>query len=327
MNSEGFTAPGDKVAPLNALVVRMRAEMPDGLVDVPGLSPVASPMHRATTREQLRLVGGDGAIAGIAKRLHADMIGWVDWQASDRAQRRAAELGIAPDVWCAIPSERVHVEAWKGAPWRTATLADLARPSVLDAVLAVKKKLHASGPLPQAGGRTDVFDRIAVLVTGLRTAALGAPSDLDWLIRRSDAARIAIDAAPHTRTLCHGEGSSGNVLIGPDGEVMLVDFDMAGNDDPHFDLATTLVEACEFDEDWADALERSTGSVDRATLARLRLYGFLDDLMWGLWGCFYSTRSRRGGIEFFKYGQWRLLRCRQTAVSWSFEQWLRAAGG
>ena len=319
MNSEAPT--------LVDLVERMSARMPDGLTAVPGLSPVASPMHRATTREQLRLVGRDGVVTGIAKRLHADMAGWIDWQASDAAQRHAAALGIAPEIWCALPDDLVHVEAWKGTPWRTATLADLSRPAVLDAVLAAKRKLHANGPLPQVGDRPDVFDRIASLATGLRTAAAGAPSDLDWLIRKSEAARVAVDAAAHAKTLCHGDGSSGNVLVGPDGEVMLVDFDMARNDDPHFDLATTLVESCELDEDWADALERTTGTADRTTLGRLRLYGFLDDLMWGLWGCAYATRSRRGGIEFFKYGQWRLLRCRQAAVSWSFEQWLRTAGG
>ncbi|MGJ7581762.1 phosphotransferase [Variovorax sp. RHLX14] len=313
------------------LVTRMRTEIcteiPDGLVGAPGLSPIASPMHRATAREQLRLVDADGATIGIAKRLQPDMVDWIGWQASDSAQRQAARLGIAPEIWCALPGELVHVEAWKGTPWRTATLADLSRPAVLDAVLAAKRKLHVGGPLPDADGQPDVFERIAALATGLRAAALGAPSDLDWLLRRAAAARIALDAAAHVRTLCHCDGSSGNVLVGPDDEVMLVDFDMARNDDPHFDLATTLVEACEFDEDWADALERLTGTVDRTTLARLRLYGFLDDLMWGLWGCHYSTRSRRGGIEFFKYGQWRLLRCRQAAVSWYFEQWLRNAGG
>lgn len=316
---------------LAGLVARMRTEIctevPDGLVGAPGLSPIASPMHRATTREQLCLVDADGVTVGIAKRLQPDMVDWIGWQASDSAQRQAARLGIAPEIWCALPGERVHVEAWKGMPWRTATLADLSRPEVLDAVLAAKKKLHAGGPLPEADGQPDVFDRIATLATRLRTAALGAPSDLDWLLRRAGNARAVIDAATRAKTLCHGDGSSGNVLVGPDGDVMLVDFDMARNDDPHFDLATTLVEACELDEDWADALERLTGTVDRTTLARLRLYGFLDDLMWGLWGCHYSTQSRRGGIEFFKYGQWRLLRCRQAAVSWSFEQWLRNAGG
>jgi thiamine kinase-like enzyme len=311
---------------MSDLLLKMGSAIPAGLAGTPGLSPVASPMHRATAREQTRLVNGDGLVVGLAKRLHSDMLDWVDWSASLGAQHHAAKLGVAPEVWCALPHDHVHVEQWMGAPWRTATLADLSRPLVLDAVLAAKSKLHAGGPLPTVDSQPNVFDRIAGLSKNLRLAAVGVPADLNWLMRRADAARDAIGSTMGRKTLCHGDGSSGNVLLGPDGAVMLVDYDVARNDDPHFDLATTLVESCELDEDWVDALERTTGTVDRSTLARLRLYGFADDLMWGLWGCLYSTASRRRGIEFFKYGQWRLLRCRQTATSWSFEQWLRTAG-
>ncbi|SEM04758.1 Phosphotransferase enzyme family protein [Variovorax sp. YR750] len=311
---------------MSDLLLQMGTAIPPGLTGTLGLSPVASPMHRATAREQVRLVNGEGTVVGVAKRLHSDMLDWVDWSGSVATQRHAAQLGVAPNVWCAVPENHVHVEQWMGAPWRTATLADLSQPAVLDAVLATKKKLHANGPLPEVNDLPDVFERIARLSTRLRLNALGVPADLDWLIRRAEAVREAIGPTAERRTLCHGDGSSGNVLLGPDGAVMLVDYDLARNEDPHLDLAATLVESCELDEDWAAALERTTGIVDRATLARLRLYGFADDLMWGLWGCLCSTASRRGGIEFFKYGQWRLLRSRQVAVSWPFEQWLRTAG-
>ena len=40
-------------------------------------------------------------------------------------------------------------------------------------------------------------------------------------------------------------------------------------------------------------------------------------------GIVRAVTSARGGIEFFKYGQWRLLHARTTTGAWDFEAWLR----
>jgi len=325
-------------APLEAVL----ANLPDtlvGLQPLPGLLPIASPMHRATAREQLRLAGSDGQPTVVVKRIAPELRGWINSARSIAAQQRAAALGVAPDVLAADPGQHVHMERWMDTPWRSATLTDLSMPAVLDAVLAAKRRLHTSGPLvcaaAQPGAREPAaidlaepgpWHRTAALAAALRACGIGVPPDLPWLLRQAEAAAAAIAACPVTPTLCQGDGSAGNVLISPNLAVQLVDYDLAGNADPWWDLASTLVEACEFDEDWAVALERFDGRVDGGRLARLRLYGMGDDLMWGLWGCLQASVSPRRGIEFFKYGQWRLLRCRQAATSWAFESWLRTVG-
>ena len=325
-------------APLEAMFASLHDAF-SGLRPLPGLLPIASPMHRATAREQLRLAGSDGRPTAVIKRVAPELRGWIASARGLAAQRRAAALGVASDVLAADPGQHAHVERWMDAPWRTATLTDLSAPSVLDAVLAAKRRLHASGPLTHAadaleGAGTAALDlaepgpwhRIPALAAALRDCGIGVPPDLSWLLRQAEVAAAAIAACPVEPTLCQGEGSAGNVLISPNLVVQLVDYDLAGNADPWWDLASTLVEACEFDEDWEAALERLDGRVDRGRLARLRLYGMGDDLMWGLWGCLQASVSPRRGIEFFKYGQWRLLRCRQAATGWAFEAWLRTVG-
>jgi len=325
-------------APLEAVF----ASLPDafiGLRPLHGLLPIASPMHRATAREQLRLAVSDGQPTAVIKRVAPELRGWIASARGLAAQQRAAALGVAPDVLAADPGQHAHVEHWMDATWRTGTLTDLSMPTVLDAVLSAKRRLHASGPLTHAAGVLEdagtaavdldepgPWPRIAALAAALRACGVGVPPDLYWLLRQAEASEAVIAACPVAPTLCQGDGSAGNVLIGPNLAVQLVDYDLAGNADPWWDLASTLVEASEFDEDWAAALERLDGRVDCGRLARLRLYGMADDLMWGLWGCLQASVSPRRGIEFFKYGQWRLLRCRRAAASWGFEAWLRTVG-
>ncbi len=45
--------------------------------------------------------------------------------------------------------------------------------------------------------------------------------------------------------------------------------------------------------------------------------------MWGLWGVVRAVTSARTGIEFYKYGTWRLLHARTTLGARECEAWLR----
>jgi hypothetical protein len=49
----------------------------------------------------------------------------------------------------------------------------------------------------------------------------------------------------------------------------------------------------------------------------------VDDLMWGLWGVTRAVTSRRPGVEFYKYGTWRLHHASAAFASPEFETWLR----
>lgn len=272
----------DGDAPLEAVLVGLHG-LPGSLHPLPGLPPIASPTHRATAREQLCLASDGEEPMALAKRVRPELRGWICSVRSLAAQRHAATLGVAPKILAADPGRHVHVEHWIAAPWRPATLADL---SVLGAVLAAKRKLDLGGPLRPASvvcdaPRTSDEDlvepgpwlRITALAAALRTAGVGVALDLDWLLRQAEAAASAVRALPQEYTLCHGECGAGNVFVGSDDAVRLVDYDLAGNADPWLDLTSTLLETCEFDEEGAAALERLEGRADRGYLARLRLYG------------------------------------------------------
>jgi thiamine kinase-like enzyme len=122
----------------------------------------------------------------------------------------------------------------------------------------------------------------------------------------------AIQASGMDRCPCHADGTASNVMLHEDGRLRLVDFDEAANTDPLFDFAVTLNEILSFESEWPGALEMAQGRVTEGALNRCRLYAFADDLRWSLWGLLMDAGSPRRSIEFLKYAQWRLLRCRMA---------------
>src|SRR5207244_2605819 len=98
--------------------------------------------------------------------------------------------------------------------------------------------------------------------------------------RRRDVARAAMDSAralvaqlggrPVTTTLCHGDVSAGNILVGPEG-VGLIDFDDLRFDMPAMDLSQALLEIEEFSR--AGSAVRLAGLERESTAAFREGYG------------------------------------------------------
>lgn len=277
--------------------------------------PVASPVHRAVASDCIR-VEGAGAPPAFVKIRHADMAADIVPWAADAA-RKAAALGVGPDVLG--EADGVLALACLDPPWRTATVGDLQDADTLGRVLDAKRRLHGDAPL---GRRFCPFDRVAALAAEAAAVAAPLPRDAPALLAAVELVREAVAAAGFDLRFCHNDGTASNVML--DGTALrLVDFDTAGDNDPWFDVAATVNEACDFDAGRRDAVERYAGRPDERAFNRCRLYGAVDDVMWGLWGVTRAVTTRRSGVEFFKYGQWRLLHARTAIGARDFETWLR----
>ena len=152
---------------------------------------------------------------------------------------------------------------------------------------------------------------------------VGLPQDYAWM---RDAVRdiaAAIKAAGVDTVACHGDGIASNVMVGDANAVLLVDWDEACNADPFWDLGSLFAEAFPFDAPAREALEHYAGRYDEALLNRCRLYGIADDLAWATRSMIAATLTDRVDIEFFKYAQWRFLRCRMELGDRRFEERLR----
>lgn len=285
--------------------------------------PVASPTHRAVASDCARVwLEGTGPV--FLKVRHADMATDV-LPAMPEATRKAGALGLGPAVLA--QAEGTIILADLAEPWAYARVGDLQDGDTMAQVLGALRRLHGAEPLGQA---FCPFDRIAALAAEARACAAPLPDDLDGLLASADLIRAAIRAVGFDRAFCRNDGTASNLMLlhrpggglAPDG-VRLVDFDLAGDYDPWFEIGSLLNEAYVFEAERRQAIEIYAGRCTEALFHRCRLYGAVDDLMWGLWGITRAITSRRPGIEFFKYGQWRLLHARTTMAARDFELWLR----
>lgn len=277
--------------------------------------PVASPLHRAVASDCV-LARPEGLAPIFLKLRHADMQADILPEAA-RAARLAAAAGVAPELLLEQPG--VLGFAYLPAPWRYARTGDLQAPALLQAALAAKRRLHEGGRL---GRRFCPFTRIETLAAEALAAGVSLPEDIGHLLRAAALIREAINAAGMDVAFCHNDAAASNIMLNG-GAVRLVDFDLAADNDPWYDIGALINEVCDFDPPRRAAIEMYAGRHEQALYNRCRLYGAVDDLMWGLWGLTRAVTSPRTGIEFWKYGTWRLLHARTSIGARDFEAWLR----
>lgn len=303
----------------NAMRVALAAV---GLPDA-GLSPViggvVSPIHRAV-ENHCCFATGEGSAPVFVKRRHDDMAVFIAPEHVAEASGKAGELGIAPRLLHADPANGILVFEALGEEWAWGHADVLRRPSVLENLLLAKRAFHKAAPLSEA---RSVFKLIADYRRLADAPDVVLPAPVLTVTTAAAQVAAAIAAAGIDTVACHADGASSNVMVGPGNTVRLVDFEWARQADPAHDLGTVLAELLPFDGEALLAIEIATGRPDAQMLARARLYGAADDLMWALWGFISAARSPRKHVEFFKYAEWRLLRARTVVEGPYFETWLR----
>ena len=280
---------------------------------------VVSPIHRAVENTCL-FATAPGRPPVFVKHRHDDMADFIALDRVAEASRKAGELGIAPRLLHADPGRGVLVFEALDDQWAWGRTDVLRRPAVLENLLAAKRRFQEAAPLTED---RSVFDLVDAYKRLAETSGAVLPAPVQTVAVAVGRIGAAIAAAGSDPVACHADGVSSNVMVGADNAVRLVDFEWARQADPAHDLGTVLAELLPFDGDALLAIEIATGKPDGRTLARARLYGAADDLMWALWGFISAARSARKHVEFFKYAEWRLLRARTVIEGPRFEAWLK----
>jgi len=280
---------------------------------------IASPVRLATDWHGFVAETPEGRFFIKMLRPRQDAVIEVDQVA--QAARLAGQAGVAPGVRAVDAVDGlIAYDCLDAAGWHWCYIDDLIAPAVTGRLLNLKRRFHAAGRL---GFERDLFGDAKRLLGLAHGAGASLPANAAWLETCIALIEVAIKAAGSDLVPIHSDGAASNVLKDADGNLMLVDFDRAGQGDPWLDVATTLNELCQFEEEWQAGIEQWAGVCRQDDYARCRLYGIAEDWYWGLWGLWAAAVYRGQGIEFFKYGQWRLLRLRQALSDPRFEAWLR----
>ena len=290
-----------------------------GAVLSPPIGGVVSPVHRAV-ENHCCLAAIPGAAPVFVKRRHEDMAAFIHPEDAIEASGKAGEIGIAPRLLHADAARGILIFEALGEEWSWGHVDVLRRPPVLENLLAAKRRFHGVTPLAQT---RSVFDLIQTYRRLADAPDVPLPSPVATVSAAVEDIAAAIAASGVDTVACHADGASSNVMVGPSNTVRLVDFEWARQADPAYDLGTVLAELLPFDGEALLAIEMATGKPDAQVLARGRVYGAADDLMWALWGFIHAARSPRKHVEFFKYAEWRLLRARTVVEGPRYQAWLK----
>lgn len=119
--------------------------------------------------------------------------------------------------------------------------------------------------------------------------------------------RAALTAASPPTVPCHNDLLAENLILAPDGRVRIIDYQLAGNNDPAFELGDIAAEA-DFDPDQAGRLTAAYFGPEHsaALLARVRLNLIASNTTWTLWFAVHcgliapatGATGRDGGFDY-----------------------------
>lgn len=284
--------------------------MADVVADGP--AALASPSYKAL--ESRSVLTNDAFV----KRMHPEMRGTYNLGAAFQAATNAGIAGVGPRViWADLGLEAIAMDRL-GKGWITARQNDLQDDAVMSSAIKALKTLHAG---PALDHRFDPFAEIDHLIAAYKADGLALPENIRWLRSLVWMAKGLSDSAELRP--CRNDGSSSNLMIGPDAQVMLVDYDRAGMNDPLYDLGCLLAERTDHEIDMRSAFEAYVGHFDPVAFARARLWSHVDDMLHALWSGLMAHKSERKAVEWIKYGEWRLLRLTMALQHPLFEERVR----
>lgn len=282
---------------------------------------VASPSYHAVESSGFSVASAEGE-ARYFLRLGADEVAdLVDDEVAFAAGTRFHKLGFSPEPIVYDSRARATLFCRLADGWRTAKIDDLMQPARAARLIEMQKTIAAGVPV---GHRWSVFDGIDELWSIVSAGDADLPGDAEWMLSWMRPIREAVAAAGFDVKPAHGDPQASNVMLGPNESLQLVDFDMAADIDPYYQLGVQMNELYQFESQMKPLLEMHDGAFTEKAFSRCRVYAAADDLYWALRSLVLELRSPPRGVEFLKYAGWRFLRCRMLLGQPDFESKLRA---
>ncbi|MBH0236371.1 phosphotransferase family protein [Methylobrevis albus] len=300
---------------------------------VPAGVAIAMPMHLGLDAAGFRLVA-DGATRAYIKCFHAGALAPFTAADAIAAAVAAGELGIAPRVIAGDAGAGCIAFAPLGDGWRLATAHELLRPDRLAQLMELRRRWHAAPALgvtkDPAAVALALAARLGPHLDGRATPTFPArpPLPFPMLVQWVERIAAVLDSRPAGAAVpLHGEAFASNVLLGPDGAMLLTDFDRAVDGDPLADLATLSLDLCRTDEERGRLLTAAVGAAVPADLAQLKLHAVVQDFSWACWAALAEINPATAGPELYKYAHNRWLRMSYHLQHFDMEGLLRQAVG
>jgi thiamine kinase-like enzyme len=203
---------------------------------------------------------------------------------------KAAESGVGARVFEVLPDIPAIVLEY--LPGRTLSAADVRLRANFPRLAAACRKLHAG---PRFGNDFTIVRKLRELLELCDRSELAVPDGYRDRLSIVEEVQAALDVAPLATVPCHNDLLAEN-FIDSGGVVRIVDYQLAGNNDPCFELGDIAAEA-DFDPDrTAELAAAYFGSeTTDALTARVRVNLMLSNYTWTLWFAVHHGLLRHPG--------------------------------
>ncbi|MCJ2182522.1 phosphotransferase family protein [Novosphingobium sp. 1949] len=223
---------------------------------------------------------------------------FINREASLDASMLAGELGVGPRLLWRFtdPGAEVYefLEGYRG--FTTDDMLDAERVARL---VAHYRAMHEAAPISET--RTG-FQQLDQRLALCRAGNAPLPPDFDELLAQCARARAAIERAGLDLGPCHNDSYIANFMVNDSGDVRIIDWEYAANNDRLWDMANIAFAACDRAA-YGDFARAYVGADDPRALARVTLYGGVMGTSWAMWAALQSMASDIA-FDFRKYSIW-----------------------
>ncbi|MEI4474095.1 choline/ethanolamine kinase family protein [Frigidibacter sp. MR17.24] len=236
---------------------------------------------------------------------------FIDRRTALVAAEIAAERGVGPQVLHYDEGTGVEVHEFLTG-FRSCGIDDVQDDRVREGIMRAYKGVHDSLRLGKANTGLDQLDDFVAKTSDLSGRT---PRDLDQLRWNAGRAGAAIRASGIDLVGCYNDSYISNYMRNAAGEIRIIDWEYAADNDAYWDIGMFGVESF-FDDrrGVAALLEMYEGRAHEDKVARGYLYVGLAMLRWGLWAVYQSAHSDVP-FDFAKYSRLLLLRARRQMLS------------
>jgi thiamine kinase-like enzyme len=243
---------------------------------------------------------------------------FIDRRVARDASFKAGEIGCAPRLHYTDPENGAEIYEFLDG-YRSATITDMFDDAVVARVVEGYKSVHSTQTfLATSTGFNQIDDHLRQIVE----CGAPMPPTAPLLASAIEDARLAVTASGLDLCGCYNDGHITNYMINDSGDVKIIDWEYAANNDRYWDIALFSFETFMWDERLKHLIEEYDGRWSAQADARLYVYRALVCVKWSLWAALQAHLSSLH-FDFRKYSEFLLMRAKHAIGQDTWAQALR----
>ena len=237
----------------------------------------------------------------------------IDYENKYYNNKICGELSISPKVTHFIKSENLLVTEFIES--KESSLAMFQSSHEIKQLVKNIKLLHNAKPFLR---NFNMFTQISAFQNTLKGDPL--PKKLLKYVNEIKTLKQKLHLPSNKLVPCHNDLLAGNIM-NKDNQILIVDFDYSGNNDPCFELGNLSVEM-EYDDEQINELVRSYyGEINENIISRVNLQGVVSDIGWSLWS-YVQVENSNLDFDYSSHAIFRLERAINKMESKEYRLWI-----